>query len=106
MRAGELRHAVKVQRPHVTRDSYGAEVVSWVELGTFWCSAVPVSGREYFSASQVNSETTVRFRLRNLAGLTTGDRIQWAGKPHDVQAVLDVGGNGRELELVAIEVPL
>ena len=104
IRAGQLRHKVLVSRGEPSRDATGAELVTWREFTTVNAEVVPVSGREYFGAAQVNATTTVRVRMRPLKGLKVGDRLTWRSSAYVIQAILDVEGRNRETEVVAVQV--
>lgn len=64
MRAGYLRHRLEFQDKAVSRDGYGAEVVSWGESFTVWGSVEPYMGREYLQAKQQQAEVSHRVRIR------------------------------------------
>jgi SPP1 family predicted phage head-tail adaptor len=101
MQAGALDQRVAIQQKSITRDAYGAEVVTWVAVATVWMSAEPISGREYVALRQAQSDVTTRFRMRYRPGITTAMRLLWAGQTFNVTEVLIPGGARREIELLA-----
>lgn len=102
MRIGPLREKITVQEYSATRDSYGGEVKTWATYATRWANVQSVSGREFFSSSQVNATVTTKFVLRYLEGLSTKMRISWDGRLFDIVAVLE-SGNDRMMTVMAEE---
>jgi SPP1 family predicted phage head-tail adaptor len=100
MQAGALRERITVQRKSVTRDAFGGETITWTDVATVWAEAQPIGGREYTALRQAQSEITIRFRLRYLAGVTPAMRVSWNGGQYDIVEVIDVGARNRELELL------
>lgn len=105
MRAGTLRHRVTIQQKSVTRDSYGAEVVTWTDLDTVWAAVEPLSGREYLAALQTQAEVTTRIRLRYRSDLVVEPemRVTWDGHTYDVLAAIETQARRREVQLMCRE---
>ena len=106
MRAGKLRTRVEVQRIDEERDKQGGIVSSWTTIAHRWASVVPLSGREYWSAQQVQSDVTHKVQLRYLEGLTSKDRLRLLHSQRvlNIQSVLDVDERHREMQLMCVEV--
>ena len=104
MRAGDLRRRVTIQQKSVTRDTYGAEVVSWTDVATVWASVEDLSGRELYDAERITTEVTTRIRMRYRAGITTDMRAVYGARTFNIRAVLDPEGRKRELQLLVAEV--
>ncbi len=103
MRAGELRHRIKIQQKSVTRGTMGGETVTWTDVSTVWAAVEPISGREYYAAQQTQAEAQTRIRIRHLAGITTSMRVLWGTRVFDIIDVLDVKERGREIHLMCKE---
>lgn len=88
MRAGPLRERVTIQSKIVARDSFNAEVITWVEVATVWMAVEPLSGREYIAARQAQSEVTTRFRCRYRADVTSAMRLVWRTVPYSIIEVI------------------
>lgn len=101
MRAGLLDQRVTIQSKSVTRDAYGAEVITWTDVATVWMQAEPLSGREYIAMRQAQSDITTRFRCRYRAGITTAMRLLWNSQPFNITEVIDRNGRKAELEILA-----
>jgi SPP1 family predicted phage head-tail adaptor len=100
MRAGRLRESVVLQSKTVTRDAYGAEVITWTTQATVWADAQPLSGREYVAIRQSQSDISIRFRMRYLSGVNTGWRVQWRSRNYDIVEAIDVDARGEQLEIL------
>lgn len=109
MRAGNLRHYVKIEEPVIVRDSFGGESITWQTVSGL--SAVPAAfkslrGKELFNAQAVHNSAQAEFRFRYQAGLTsamTEDmRIVYDGKYYNILDILPDMTRRREL-VVTVE---
>ena len=78
-------HRVTVQSKTLVRDNYGGSSVTWSDVGTYWASIEPLSGREIYMQDQhqskVNSKMTIRYQSALKDTATTGGyRIQFDGR--------------------------
>lgn len=103
MRAGVLRHRVTVQRQVITRNAIGEAVRGWEDLATVWAGILPISGREFWAASQVNATTTHRVIMRALDGIDTSCRIVFGARYFGVDAVINPAERGQRIELMCTE---
>ena len=99
--AGRLRHQITVQRLQVTPNEFGEPEQAWVDLAVVRADVLPISGREYFAAQKTNAEGLVSIVIRYVAGLaiTERDRVSYAGRVYDINAVINVEQRNRRLEL-------
>lgn len=95
-----LPHRITIQSPAESRDSTGAVLVTWANFATVWASIEPVSGREYFAASQVQSSTDARIRIRYLSGVNQRMRVVYGAEVYDIGAVIEINHRGRETHLM------
>lgn len=86
--AGRLRDRVTIQTKSVTRDAYGAEVVTWATLATVWASVESLSGREYMAAQQVNAERVQRVVIRDRDDVMPHMRVTHRGRTMNIDAIL------------------
>lgn len=100
MRAGALRHQLVLQEKSVSRDAYGGEVISWSTFAIVPGEAAPISGREIVQMRMADADVTTRFRIRHVVGVKPTMRVLWDSLPFNITSVIDVGGRGRELELL------
>lgn len=87
-----------------TRDAYGGEVKNWQPVATVWAAVEPLSGREFFAASQVNAEVTGRIRIRYMAGVRPTMRAVLGERVFEILAVIDPQERHEELQLMVKEV--
>lgn len=82
-------------------DKIGNQVQKWTDFFTAWASVNGVGGREYYSASQVNSQNDVTFKVRysrKIADFHTSEvRILYNNKIFDVKHIDDYQEQHREL---------
>lgn len=94
MRAGELRERVTVQAATVSRDDFGAEVITWADVATVWAKVLVKSGREPVLADRpvmlVGYEVTIRLGV----AVSQKHRLMWRGKVLDIDAVNLLPGAG------------
>ena len=99
---GRFRERVALQRRVVGVDALGQESTSWADVATLWAEVLPIRGREYFAASQMQAPTDVRIRIRWRTGVEPTMRVAWKGQPHEVVSVIDPEGRGAVLELMCV----
>lgn len=98
---GRLNQRVALQQPATTVDALGQRVETWATVADVWAQAQPLRGREFFAAGQVQSEASVRFRMRYRSGVTSAMRVLWRDVPHAIVAEpIDVDGGQHTLEIM------
>lgn len=100
MRAGRLRHRVKVQQKVVTRDAYGQEVITWQTHREVMAGIEPQTGREFYEADGQQREATTRVAMRYVPGVTTAMRLLHDTTVYDVLAIINPDMRNRELILM------
>lgn len=105
MRAGRLNRQIRFEQATRARDSYGGYTEAWSTVATVWAAIEPLNGREYFEARTVNTETTVRFRIRYRSGLDSEMRIVdvETSLVYDIQNIIHVDHGRRELVVMATQ---
>ena len=90
MRAGQLRHRVKIQSKSITKNNFGEDVVSWVDVGTYWCRISPKSGREFTENRSEQAEVSHILELRDIGNITQNMRATFPAesKTYDILAVI------------------
>lgn len=82
-------------------DKIGWQTPEWVDFFTSWANVSGTGGREYYSASQVNSQNDVIFKMRysrKIAGFLTSEiRILYNGNIYDVKHIDDFQEQHRQL---------
>lgn len=87
--SGELNKKLSLQAPTVTRDTDGAEIITWATLTTVWGSINPISGKEYWQAQQVNSELTHNIKIRYRSGLNTKMRFLYGNRIFNILTIVN-----------------
>ncbi|MFA5313219.1 MAG: phage head closure protein [Methanomassiliicoccales archaeon] len=103
MRAGELGKRITIQSPTRTSDGAGGWSVVWGTFSTMCASIEPVSGREPYSAQQLQGHVSHKVRIRYLAGVTHGMRVLYGTRTFDIQAVIDEDEKGVSMLLYCQE---
>jgi len=101
-----LRHKITIQQKSSSQDSYGADDGTWSALFTRRASIQPVSGREYYTAKQTESENNVTFLIRhdNISEtITTKHRISWNSRIFDIESIINVMERDKKLLITTRE---
>jgi len=93
MRAGRLRHRLKLQQQVITRDSYGAAIITWTTTATVWGAVEALWGKESVVTDQQVSDLTVRIIIRydsSWSAIDTKWRIEDANtsRKYDIKTVI------------------
>ena len=102
MKAGVLTQWVILERRTQGQDDYGQPIDNWARLAATFAAVEPLTGREYIAAQAVQSEVTVRIRLRFRPDivLTAADRVIHEGKAYDIVSIINYRSLNLELELM------
>lgn len=107
MRAGRLNRRITIQARTDSQNTTGETVWTYADWQTVWASVEPMTGRETFVAQQAQSTTTVAFRIRQLAGITTKHRIKFTEggvtRFFGIDAVLPVEYDRRQVRMMTTE---
>lgn len=101
--ASKLRHRVTFLQRIVELDKWNQPKETWVIFAEVWASVEPISGREYWASSQVQSEVTHRIRIRYLPGLDPSMLALFKGRVFELQPPRNVEERNQEMEILAIE---
>ena len=101
MKAGQLDQRVTVERLQGGVDELGQPLPdTWAHLFDCWAAVEPLQGREYLAAAALVSEVTARIRMRYRPWMTSQDRVIHNGAVYQIQSVIDVRSEHRELHLM------
>ncbi len=101
MRAGKLDRTITIERKTETVSPTGAVVSAWLNIATVRAEIVTQSASEFLTGFGEAENGTIVFRVRYLAGITTADRVAYAGQVYDLKEVTEIGRR-RGLELRAV----
>ena len=91
MKAGKLDRRVQIKVKTATRDSFGAEILTYSTLATVWAEVTPISGREYFSAAQFVPEASLKIRMRFREDFDETAIIHYDGIDYDILYIAEIG---------------
>lgn len=106
MRAGRLRHHVKVQRAIMTTSASGVAGRAWTTLCERWSEIATGDRAERLTAGREISEGRVVFVMRSdpvTTSITHGDQITYAGRVFDIESNIDPTEHGKERVIVTRE---
>lgn len=96
MRAGSLDRRVTIESKTVTRDDYGAEVVSWSTFAEVWAEVRDINATERV-ADQIRTLTRLTMiKTRYVSGVTSDMRIR-LNEDGRVLAIVSMAQIGRRL---------
>jgi SPP1 family predicted phage head-tail adaptor len=101
MQAGKLDRAIDIERPLETVKQTGGTVRAWTNIATVRAQIVQQSATEFLTGFGEAENGSIVFRIRYLPGITTADRLTYAGKAYDLKEVTEIGRR-RGLELRAV----
>lgn len=99
MRTGQLDRPIEIRQLINRRGSAGGEDRSWGLFAKAWAAVEDLGGSEAVDGKpgQRSSLGKRRFRLRWFPGVHAAMRIVYAGQEHDIVALGEGRGRGREL---------
>lgn len=103
MRAGKLDRVITIQRFTSSLDEYGNPTgMVWTDVATMRAQLVQADTEEFIRGYGASDETTNIFRTRWLGGVTTADRVAYAGQFHNIKDMKEIGRQrGLEIRTVA-----
>lgn len=99
-----------IEERTVGNELAGEPAETWARLKAEWFAIEPMTGREYVQAQQLQNSVSHKLRSVYLAGchpgmrLTAGEDAENPTRTFNVESVVDVGEQHRELEWMATEV--
>nr|DAS53972.1 MAG TPA: Putative head tail adaptor [Caudoviricetes sp.] len=103
MNIGKLRHRITLLRQVNEVNDYGASTQTWKRVATVWADVRPLSGREYFSAQQVQSEVTTQIWLRHIEGIKPTMKVKFGEREFEILSVLNTQERDVSLQLMCKE---
>lgn len=98
IRAGKLDRQITIERQNETVLPSGSVVREWTPIATVRAELVQQSAEEYLTGYGAAEQERLLFRIHYLRGITTADRVIYAGQPHDLKEIVELGRR-RALEL-------
>lgn len=107
MNPGKLRYRLTIQHRVTDTDENGYPFEEWQEFTKTWAHKRGLSGREYYAAAAVQSETDIVFTVRynsKTSQITPEMRIVEGADiehPYNIKSVIDKDGSKCWLEIRA-----
>ncbi len=108
MRAGTLRREISVQQRATQKDSFGQQLISWVEIKKVYAAIEPMTGSERVAAMSLSTDISHRVTVRFDAifddpRIAATYRLVYGTRVFNVQAPLNVDEENRTIELLCSE---
>lgn len=100
----DMRHKITIKQPTASQNDYGENIETWSDFATnVWASVEPMVGKEYIAAQQIQSEATVKIRLRYLAGIKPTFKVYFGSRILTIDSVINYKEQNREILLMCKE---
>lgn len=86
MNPAQFRHRITFQTYESTENTMGDAVSAWVNHSTRWAMIKTVQGKEFVQATSLRGESTVRFVIRYVTGITNTMQILYDGRVFEIIA--------------------
>lgn len=77
MRAGELRHRVTIYEKIASQNSFGAEVITYVEWRTLWAKIDVINAAEGTDQARTSASAAYQITIRRVNGLLPTMIAEW-----------------------------
>jgi head-tail adaptor len=100
---GKLDRTVTIERKTETVSEKGAVRTAWTNIATVRAEIMEHFAAELATGFGEAEKGTVTFRTWFIDGITTADRVSYAGKVYDLKEIKEIGlRHGLELRAVAV----
>lgn len=104
--AGKLNKRITIQEPtsgSPARNAYNEKNVVWADFAELWAEIIPLIGREFWAQQQVQSEVTIKVRIRYKSGVLPTMRVVYGARTLYIKSVIDVDEAHKEMVLMCSE---
>ena len=98
LNAGLMNRRIVIERVTETVKPSGSVSKVWTQLATVWGEMIQQTATEFFTGYGEAETGTVIFRVRYRPGITTADRVTYAGTAYGITEIKEIG-NRAGLEL-------
>lgn len=105
MRAGKLRHRVRIQVATESISQSGSVSTDWRNVESRWAEISPIAGGEQVQGEQRIASKTHQVRLRYFDGLTTQHRLLFGTRVLEIVSINTIDEIKREMVLDCRETP-
>lgn len=105
MRAGLLRHRIRIDERVETQQTDGGTTTTWREYSETRARFEVLTGREFLASDEIRGETSHRITMRYLPGLRKSMRIVRLDdeRVFDITSIVNLDERNRTLILLANE---
>lgn len=105
IRAGEMRHRVRIEQRSGVQDASGEPNLTWSTFAERFASMKATPGTEVFSSEKRSGRVPTVFQLRYLAGVKPQMRLTHikTGQVFDILSASDPDGKRAELVITTVE---
>lgn len=98
MRAGRLDRTITIERATETISPSRSVSAVWTAIASPRAEVLQASTNEFLAGMGEGERTSIVFRIRFLAGITTEDRVTYSGAAYNIREIREIGRR-RGLEL-------
>lgn len=91
MKAGKMVHVIEIQQAATSVNAAGTPVQSWSKFATLRAELIELTTEEFLRNAGDTNVTTLAFRTRYVAGITTDNRISFDGEAFDIEQIVTIG---------------
>lgn len=91
LNTGRLNRRVTIERETETVKPSGSVVKAWTPVATVWAEVLQQTASEFFTGYGEAETGTVIFRVRYRPGITTADRVTYAGTAYGIKEIKELG---------------
>ena len=106
VRARKLRHKITIQSVTQSTDARGGPTETFSTYAIRRAEIKPLSGREYFANQQVQSQSSIWFKVRydnTTKRIDPTYQVSYDSRIFDIESVINVDEKDQELVLMCVE---
>lgn len=88
---GNMDRRITIERETETVKPSGNVVKAWALVATVWAELIQQSANEFFTGYGEAETGTVIFKIRHCPGITTADRVIYAGTAYGIKEIKELG---------------
>jgi SPP1 family predicted phage head-tail adaptor len=109
-RIGKMRHKISIKSPTGVQNTFGEPFIDNTTGGQYlyqniWASVEPLIGKEFYDSKKIQSEATLKIRVRYMTGIESDMLIEHNSKKYQVVGnPINPEESNRELIIMCKEV--
>ena len=88
---GRMDRRITIERNAETDKGGGDYMKAWTPVATVWAEVLQQTASEFFTGYGEAETGTVIFRIRYRPGITTKDRVTYAGADYGIKEIKELG---------------